>query len=169
MDQPLEIKIAVRLCKELRSRTTSRTALRNALGPWCQAKRPAPASPKPGAPALRYSPAAPAIRDIQGSDRSRWYTGYKRLRRNVARHDRSGRDDCVIANGHAGKDRRSTTDPDVGTKPNWRKPGWTRRLYGMVPIVKNGHKVPYKAMATDRDAVIGHNRGTGVDENTLAK
>jgi hypothetical protein len=63
-----------------------------------------PASPRRGVPALRYSLAAPAIRDVHRSDRSRWNTRRNRPRRNVARHNRSRGDDSVIANGHAGKD-----------------------------------------------------------------
>jgi len=118
---------------------------------------------------LRYSRAAPAIRDIQSSDWSRWYTRHKCPRRNVAGHDRSARDDSVVANGHAGKDRRRTTDPDVATKTNWRKPGGTRRLHGMVVRVENCHQVPDQAIVTDFDAVAGHDRGTGVDEDTFAE
>ena len=69
--------------------------------------------------APRYSVAAPAIIwDIQRSNRSRWYAGHNRPGRNVVRHDRSGRDDSVVANGHAGKDRRRSTDPNVHSETN---------------------------------------------------
>jgi len=118
---------------------------------------------------LRYSLAAPAIRNIQSSDWARWYAPHKRPRRNVVRYDGSGRDDGVVADGHAGKDSHRTTDPDVGTKTNWRKPGWTRRLDGVVVRVENGRQVPNQAIVTDHDAVSGHNSGTSVDEDTLAE
>jgi hypothetical protein len=39
----------------------------------------------------------------------------------------------------------------------------------MVVRVKNGHQVSDQAMVADLDAVIGHDRGTGVDEDTLAE
>jgi hypothetical protein len=117
----------------------------------------------------RYLLAAPAIRDIQSSDWSRWYPCHERPRRNVFRHDRSRRDDGVVANGHAGKDCRRTTDPDVGAETNWRKPGWTRRLDRMVVRVENGHQVPDQAIVTDDNAVIVHDRGTSVDKDTLAE
>ena len=117
-----------------------------------------------------YSVAAPAIIwDIQRSNRSRWYAGNNRPSRNVVRHDRSGRDDSVVANGHAGKDRCRSTDPDVDTETNWRDPGRARRFQGMVVGVKNGHQVPEPAIVTEYDAVIGHDRGTSVDEDTLAE
>ena len=122
-----------------------------------------------GIPALRYSRPAPAVRDIQSSDGSRWYARDERPRRNVACHDRSGRDDSVIANGYAGKDRHRTTDPDVGTETNWRNPGWTRWLHGMMVKVENGHQVPNQTTITDYNAVIGYDRGTSVDEDTLAE
>jgi hypothetical protein len=124
---------------------------------------------KPGIQVLRYSRAAPAIRDIQSSDRSRWHSRHKRPRRNVVRHDGAGRDDSVVANGHAGKDRRRTTDPDVGTKTNWRNAGWTRRFCGMVVRVENSRQVPDQAIVTDKDTVIGHDSRTSVDEDTLAE
>jgi hypothetical protein len=124
---------------------------------------------KPGISALCYSLATPAIRDIQSSYWSRWYARHKRPRRNVVRHDGSGRDDSVVANGHARKDRRRTTDPDVGTKTNWRNPGWTRRLCGMVVRVENSRQVPDQAIVTDNDTVIGHDSRTSVDEDTLAE
>ena len=75
----------------------------------------------------------------------------------------------MVANGHAGKDRCRTTDPDVGTKTNWRNPGRARRFQGMVVGVENGHQVPDQAIVTEYDAVIGHDRGTSVDEDTLAE
>jgi len=120
--------------------------------------------------APRYSVAAPAIIwDIQRSNRPRWYAGHNRPGRNVVRHDRSGCDDSVVANGHAGKDRCRSTDPDVDTETNWRDPGRTRRFQGMVVGVKNGHQVPEPAIVTEYDAVIGHDRGTSVNEDTLAE
>jgi hypothetical protein len=109
--------------------------------------------------------ALPAIRDVQSSDWSSWNTGRNRPRRNVARHNRSRGDDGVIANGHAGKDRCRTTDPDVNTKTNWCSQGWTRRLRGMVVRVENRHQVPNQAIVTDFDAVSGHDRGPSVDED----
>jgi hypothetical protein len=118
---------------------------------------------------LHYSLAAPAVRDFESSDWSRWYARHKRSRRNVAGHDRSGRDDSVVANGHARKDHRRAADPDVGTKTNWRKPSWTRWLHGMVVGVENGYQVADQAIVTDYDAVIGYDRGTSVDEDTLAE
>jgi hypothetical protein len=75
----------------------------------------------------------------------------------------------VVANGHAGKYRRGTTNPDVGTKPNWRKPNWMRRLDGMEVSVEYGHQIPDQTIVTEHDAAIGHDRGTRVDEDTLAK
>jgi hypothetical protein len=138
------------------------------LGPSARRRSQRP-YPKPGVSALRYSLAAPAVRDVQSSDWSRWYTPHKRPRRNIARHDRSGRDDGVVTDGHAGKDRRRTTDPDVGAKTNWRKPGWMRRLHGMEVTVENGRQVPDQAIVSDHDATIGNNRGTGVNEDTLAQ
>jgi hypothetical protein len=75
----------------------------------------------------------------------------------------------AVANGHAGKDRHRTTNPDIGTKANWRKPGRARRLDGMVVRVENRHQIPDQAIVTDFDAVIGHDRGTSVDEDTLAE
>jgi hypothetical protein len=75
----------------------------------------------------------------------------------------------VVANGHAGKNRRETTDPDVGTKTNWRNPSWTRWLHSMVVRVENGHQIPYQAIIADYYAVIGHDRGPSVDEDTLAE
>jgi hypothetical protein len=124
---------------------------------------------QPAISALRYSLATPAIRDIQSSYWSRWYTRHKRPRWNVVRNDGSGRDDRMVANGNARKDRRRTTDPDVGTKPNWRNPGWTRRLYGMVVRVENSHQIPDQAIVTDNDTVSGHDSRTTVDEDTLAE
>src|ERR1700682_460430 len=112
--------------------------------------------------ALRYSVAAPAIRDIQRSDRSRWYARHHRPRRNVDRHDRSGRDDGVVANGHAGKDRRGTTDPDVDTKTNWRNPGRAGRFQGMVVRVENGHQGPKPAIVTEYEAAGGYRPGRDV-------
>src|SRR4051812_10616510 len=38
----------------------------------------------------------------------------------------------------------------------------------MVVRVKNGHQIPYQATVTDHDAVIGHDGGASVDEDTLA-
>jgi hypothetical protein len=34
--------------------------------------------------------------------------------------------------------------------------------------IENGHQVPNQAIVTDHDAVIGHDRGINVDEDTLA-
>jgi hypothetical protein len=39
----------------------------------------------------------------------------------------------------------------------------------MVVRVENGHQVPDQAIVTDHDAVIGHDRSTGVDEDPLAE
>jgi hypothetical protein len=39
----------------------------------------------------------------------------------------------------------------------------------MVVRVENGHQVPYQAIVTDDYAMIGHDGGTSVDEDTLAK
>jgi hypothetical protein len=120
--------------------------------------------------APRFSVAAPAVvRDIQRPNRSRWYAGYHGPGRNVVRHDRSGRNDSVVANGHAGKDRCRSTDPDVDTETNWRDPRRTRRFQGMVVGVENGHQIPEPAIVTEYDAVIGYDRGTRVDEDTLAE
>jgi hypothetical protein len=132
-------------------------------------KKPAPALPRPIVSALRFSLTPPAIRDIKSSDWSRWHARHNGPRRNVVIHDRSGPDDSVVANGYAGRDYRRTTDPHVGTKTNWRKPGWTRRLHRMVVSVENRHQVPDQAIVTDHDAVSGHDRGTSVDEDTVAK
>jgi hypothetical protein len=74
----------------------------------------------------------------------------------------------MITYRNAGKDGCRTTDPDVVTKTNWRHPDWTRRLKGMVIRVENGHQVPDAAIVTDYDAMISHDRGTGVDEDALA-
>ena len=122
---------------------------------------------QPAISALRYSLVTPATRDIQGSYWSRWYARQKRPRRNVVRNDGSGRDDRMVANGNARKDRRRTTDPDVGTKSNWRNAGWTRRLYAMVVRVENSHQIPDQAIVTDNDTVGGHDGRTTVD--TLAE
>jgi hypothetical protein len=87
-------------------------------------------------------------------------------------HDTGGlrfRDDSVVANGHTRKDRRRTTDPDIGTKTNWRNPGWTRRLCGMVVRVENSRQVPDQAIVTDSDTVTSHDSCTSVDEDTLAE
>ena len=119
--------------------------------------------------ALSYSLAAPAIWDIQSSDWARWYAPHKRPRRNVVRYEGSGRDDGVVADGHAGKYCNRTTDPDVGTKTNWRNPGWTRRLCGMVVRVENRCQVPDQAIVTDNDTVIGHANRISVDKDTLAE
>jgi hypothetical protein len=124
---------------------------------------------QPGISAVRYSLATPAIGDIQSSYWSRWYACHKRPRRNVVRHDGSGRDDRVVTNGNAGKDRGGTTDPDVGTKPNWRNSGWTRRLCGMVVTVENSRQVPDQAIVTNNDTVSCHDSRTTVDEDTLAE
>lgn len=113
--------------------------------------------------------APPAIGDIQRSYRSRWYAGRERPRRNVACHDRSGRDDGVVANCDAGQDRRGTTDPDVGTKTNRREPGWLRRFDRMMIGVENGHQVTNQATVAEYDAASCHDRGAGVDEYALAE
>jgi hypothetical protein len=39
----------------------------------------------------------------------------------------------------------------------------------MVVRVENGHQVPDQAIVTDHDAVISHDRGTSVDEDTFAE
>ena len=39
----------------------------------------------------------------------------------------------------------------------------------MVVRVENGYQVPDQGIVTDFDAVIGHDRGTSVDEDTLAE
>src|SRR5712672_1446528 len=109
--------------------------------------------------ALRCSVAAPAIRDIQRSDRSRWYARHKRPRRNVVRHDRSGRDDGVVANGYARKDRRRTADPDVGSEANRGNPRRARRFELMVVGVEDGHEVSNQTIVAENYAVSGHDRG----------
>jgi hypothetical protein len=65
----------------------------------------------------------------------------------------------VIANGHTEKDRRRTTDPDIGATTNRRNPDWTRWLHAMVVRVENGYQVSDRAIVTDYDAMIGHDRG----------
>jgi hypothetical protein len=125
--------------------------------------------PDLGISALRNSFAAPAVRYIQGADWSRWYACHQRSRWNVTRHDRSGRDNSVVANGHAGKNRRGATDPNVGPETNWRDPHWARGLHGMMVRVENGHEVAYPAILTQYYAVIGNDRGTSVDEHPFAQ
>jgi len=80
-------------------------------------------------------------------------------RPNIARHDRPGRGDSVIANGHTERDRRRTTDPDIGATTNRRNPDWTRWLHAMVVRVENGYQVSDRAIVTDYHAMIGHDRG----------
>src|SRR3954447_25330771 len=48
-----------------------------------------------------------------GSDRRGRDTGDDRQRRDVTRHDRSGRDDAAVAEGHPGEDERTGSDPNV--------------------------------------------------------
>src|SRR5205807_1280346 len=67
------------------------------------------------------------------------------------------------------KDRRRTTDPDVGTKTNRCDPRWTRRLHRMVVRIENGHQISDQAIVTDDDVVSGHDCGTSVYEDTLAE
>jgi hypothetical protein len=39
----------------------------------------------------------------------------------------------------------------------------------MVVRVENGHQVPDQAIVTEHNALIGHDRGTSVDEDTFAE
>ena len=119
--------------------------------------------------APRYLVAAPAIRNIQRPNRSRRYARHNSSRRNVLGYDRSGRHDSVIPDRDAGKDCCRSTDPDVGSKTNWRDPGRARRFQGVVVGVKNGHQIAEPAIVTQYDAVIRHDRGTRVDEDALAE
>src|SRR6185312_13753543 len=75
----------------------------------------------------------------------------------------------MVANGHTGKDRSRTANPDVHTKTNGSKPNWTRRLDRMEVSVENGCQVSDQAIVSDNDALIGYDRGTTVDEDALAQ
>jgi hypothetical protein len=120
-------------------------------------------------PRLRHLVAAPTIRDVQSADWSRWYARHKGPRRNIVSYDSSGRNGCVIANSHAGKDYRRSTDPYVSTKTDGCNPGWTQRLQGMVVRIENGHQVSNQAIVANYDAMIRYDRGTSVDKDALAE
>src|ERR1700722_10533424 len=75
----------------------------------------------------------------------------------------------MVANSYAGEDGRRTTDPHVGTKTNRGNPYRNRRFQGVMVGVENGSQVSNQTIVADLDAMIGHDRSTGVDKYVLAE
>lgn len=103
------------------------------------------------------------IRSCAGPGR---YAAHDRVRRYVFRHDRPGRYDGMIADGHSAQDRSVRPDP-------YPFPEYDRRVVQVLPVcgpeavVEGGHDhaMPDQTAVADKDAALVLKLATGVDKH----